>query len=94
MSINELTEPDQSQSGDEMDKSTASDYSSICSLQRALCTLGFRCHINGQLDSETELALTDFQSNVQLPISGQPDLATLDALKRLRHAWEGKDYLD
>jgi N-acetyl-anhydromuramyl-L-alanine amidase AmpD len=94
MSMNELTEPNQPQSGDEMDKSTANDYTSICSLQRALCTLGFRCHINGKLDSETELALTEFQSNVQLPISGQPDLATLDALRRLRHAWEGKDCLE
>ncbi|MCL2339878.1 MAG: peptidoglycan-binding protein [Actinomycetia bacterium] len=66
---------------------------SIQTLQLALCALGFRAPLNGQLDEATMAALRDFQVNECLPVTGQADEVTWEALDRLRQAWEGKDYL-
>jgi len=62
-------------------------------LQQALNTLGFLCQPDGQMGEKTVAALLDFQRNNMLPMTGQADEETVEALKRLRHAWEGKDYL-
>jgi len=61
-------------------------------LQIALATLGFNCPVDGIFNAATAAALRDFQRNLDLPISGEADTASIDALERLRHAWETKGY--
>jgi len=63
----------------------------ITTVQTALAALGFRLQISGMLDEETVSALKDFQSNVLLEQSGEPDEATMQAIALLDNAWEGKD---
>ncbi|MCL1879908.1 MAG: peptidoglycan-binding protein [Actinomycetia bacterium] len=66
---------------------------SLTTLQQALNALGFRCRPDGLMGERTAAAIRDFQRNSMLPTTGQADEATRDAVERLRHAWEGKDYL-
>jgi len=61
-------------------------------LQIALATLGFGCPVNGEFDEATAAALRDFQRNMDLPISGEADDLSVNAIRRLRHAWEAKGY--
>jgi len=62
-------------------------------LQLALNALGFRCEMDGELSDTTVAAISEFQRNYRLPVTGQPDAETLEVIARLKHAWEGKDYL-
>jgi N-acetyl-anhydromuramyl-L-alanine amidase AmpD len=66
----------------------------VTNIQIVLSTLGFRCPLSGEFDEATKAALADFQRNVALDQSGQADTQTLAALERLRHTWEGKDFLN
>jgi len=61
-------------------------------LQIALATLGFICPVTGDFSDQTAVALRDFQRNMGLAINGCPDAASIEALERLRHAWEAKGY--
>jgi len=61
-------------------------------LQIALATLGFSCPVTGVFTDLTAEALRDFQRNMELPANGRPDAASIEALERLRHAWEAKGY--
>jgi N-acetyl-anhydromuramyl-L-alanine amidase AmpD len=62
-------------------------------LQVALNTLGFRCLISGSIDAATADALTEFQRNYRLTVTGMADEQTIEAIQRLKHAWLGKDCL-
>ena len=67
------------------------DEESIITLQTALATLGFRLEISGSVDALTIEALKDFQRNVLLEVTGQPDAETLKAIRLLDNAWVDKD---
>lgn len=67
------------------------DKETIITAQTALATLGFRLSLSGVLDDQTALAIKDFQGSVLLEPSGQLDRATMEAIKLLDNAWEGKD---
>ncbi len=62
----------------------------VADLQAALAALGFACATDGLFEHGTEYALHECQENMGLEATGILDNATLTALKRLRHAWEGK----
>lgn len=61
-------------------------------LQRALTILGFSTvDIDGMFGAYTEGALREFQYNTGLNPDGIAGSATIAAIERLRHVWEGKD---
>lgn len=61
-------------------------------LQRALTILGFSTvEIDGKFGAYTEGALREFQYNTGLNPDGIAGSATIAAIERLRHVWEGKD---
>ncbi len=52
----------------------------ISGIQQRLANLGFDCEETGELDDQTQRALTNFQGANNLDTSGQPDKATQDKL--------------
>jgi Ca2+-binding EF-hand superfamily protein len=52
----------------------------IKALQEALNTQGIAVTANGVLDDETRAAIRQYQSQHHLPVTGEPDKATLDKL--------------
>ena len=62
----------------------------VAMLQRALCTLGFECNDEGVFNPFTEHAVREFQRNMGIVSNGIVCQETFTALRRLRHAWEGK----
>jgi lysozyme family protein len=65
----------------------------VRSLQTALSALGFSCTTDGIFGGHTERAVREFQQNAGIPSDGIVGDSTFAAIKRLRHAWEGKDQL-
>ncbi|MDR1088025.1 MAG: peptidoglycan-binding protein [Coriobacteriales bacterium] len=59
-------------------------------LQGALSSMGFSCVPDYSFGPETEQALRDFQATMGLEPTGLFDEASLIALLRLRHLWDGK----
>lgn len=45
-------------------------------VQQRLCNLGCPCEVSGQIDDSTRAALSKFQAQQQLPVTGEPDAAT------------------
>ncbi|MDR2586641.1 MAG: peptidoglycan-binding protein [Coriobacteriales bacterium] len=66
----------------------------VRSLQTALSALGFSCTADGIFGGHTERAVREFQQNAGIPSDGIVGDSTFAAIKRLRHAWEGKDQLE
>ncbi|MDR0308481.1 MAG: peptidoglycan-binding protein [Coriobacteriales bacterium] len=64
----------------------------LWTVQAALATLGFNCQVSGNMDADTASALRDFQRNMSLKMTGQPDRETIDNLDNFRHTWENKIY--
>jgi len=61
-------------------------------LQTALNCLGFICgQADGIFGAGTERALREFQANVGIDPDGVAGSLTFQAVKRLSHAWKGKD---
>jgi hypothetical protein len=52
----------------------------IKTLQDALSKQGFTVKVDGRLGDETRAAIRQFQSQHHLPVTGEPDKATLDKL--------------
>ncbi len=55
--------------------------SAISGAQARLCNLGYRCEENGSLDDATKAALSAFQRDAELSVSGELDDATRSALR-------------
>ncbi|MDR2491941.1 MAG: peptidoglycan-binding protein [Coriobacteriales bacterium] len=64
--------------------------SDVETLQHALAVLGFFCSTDGIFDASTEDAVRDFQRNMALVDNGIVGHETVQAIERLRHAWDGK----
>ena len=62
----------------------------IGELQGALSAMGFSCALDSNFGPATEQALRDFQENMGLTVSGVLDRASLIALLRFKHVWDGK----
>jgi peptidoglycan hydrolase-like protein with peptidoglycan-binding domain len=62
-------------------------------LQTALASLGFSCMADGIFGGHTERAVREFQHNAGIDGDGIVGDSTFSAIKRLRHAWEGKEQL-
>jgi hypothetical protein len=65
----------------------------VRTLQTALAALGFSCMADGIFGGHTERAVREFQHNAGIDSDGIVGDSTFSAIKRLRHAWEGKDQL-
>jgi peptidoglycan hydrolase-like protein with peptidoglycan-binding domain len=65
----------------------------VRTLQTALAALGFFCIADGIFGGHTERAVREFQYNAGIGGDGIVGDSTFSAIKRLRHAWEGKDQL-
>jgi peptidoglycan hydrolase-like protein with peptidoglycan-binding domain len=65
----------------------------VQTLQTALAALGFSCTTDGIFGGHTEHAVREFQHNAGIGSDGIVGDSTFSAIKRLRHAWEGKDRL-
>ncbi|MDR0500755.1 MAG: peptidoglycan-binding protein [Coriobacteriales bacterium] len=59
-------------------------------LQAALSAMGFTVATDGIFGPGSERAVRDFQQNMALVCDGIVGGATVDAILRLRHVWEGK----
>ncbi|MBL8688140.1 MAG: peptidoglycan-binding protein [Rhodospirillaceae bacterium] len=60
--------------------STVLPRSTVLSLQEALSKQGAVIKVDGVLGNETRAAIRQFQSQHHLPVTGEPDRATLDKL--------------
>jgi peptidoglycan hydrolase-like protein with peptidoglycan-binding domain len=67
--------------------------SDVRTLQTALASLGFSCLADGIFGGYTERAVREFQHNAGIDGDGIVGDSTFSAIKRLRHAWEGKEQL-
>ncbi|MDR3053534.1 MAG: peptidoglycan-binding protein [Coriobacteriales bacterium] len=65
----------------------------VATLQTALSILGFSCGADGIFGAHTEHAAREFQSNVGIEPDGIVGDSTFSAIKRLHHAWRGKETL-
>jgi peptidoglycan hydrolase-like protein with peptidoglycan-binding domain len=65
----------------------------VRTLQTALAALGFSCTADGIFGGHTERAVREFQHNAGIEGDGIVGDSTFSAIKRLRHAWEGKEQL-
>jgi peptidoglycan hydrolase-like protein with peptidoglycan-binding domain len=65
----------------------------VQTLQTALAALGFSCATDGIFGGHTERAVREFQHNAGIGGDGIVGDSTFSAIKRLRHAWEGKEGL-
>jgi peptidoglycan hydrolase-like protein with peptidoglycan-binding domain len=65
----------------------------VQTLQSALAALGFSCATDGIFGGHTERAVREFQHNAGIGGDGIVGDSTFSAIKRLRHAWEGKEGL-
>ncbi len=59
-------------------------------LQKALDALGFACVTDGIFGAHTETSLRRFQTDMGLPTDGIAGAFTYQAIKNLRHSWQGK----
>jgi len=62
----------------------------VAELQGALSSMGYACVVDTSFGAETEQALREFQTNMDLKPTGILDTDSLGAMLRLKHIWEGK----